>query len=89
MAQLSEETGGRIWLPETFDEMVEDGADAARLIDSQFVVTYKPKRSLAEATEGEIRRIEVVSRSVGLHVTSRRLYVVPAPAEGLDKKIMK
>ena len=89
LGKLSEESGGRIWLPETFDEMVDNGSDAARLIDSQFVVTYKPKRPLAEATEGEIRRIEVVSRRVGLHVTSRRLYVVPTTAESnvLERKI--
>ncbi len=42
LTQVSEESGGRIWLPETFDEMVENGAEVARLIDSQFVVTYKP-----------------------------------------------
>lgn len=81
LSKIAEESGGRIWLPETFDEMVENGSEAARLIDSQFVVTYKPKRPLSEAREGEIRRVEVVSRRVGLHLVSRRLYVVPTPTE--------
>lgn len=78
LSQLSEESGGRIWLPESFEEMIEDGPDVARLIDSQYVITYKPKRALASASEGEVRRIEVASRRVGLKLISRRQYVVPA-----------
>ena len=81
LSKLAEESGGRIWLPETFHEMVENGSEAARLIDSQFVVTYKPKRPLSEARKGEIRRVEVLSRRVGLHLVSRRLYVVPTATE--------
>lgn len=77
LAQLSEESGGRIWLPESFEEMIDDGPEAARLIDSQFVITYRPKRALAAAAEGEVRRIEVASRRVGLKLISRRQYVVP------------
>jgi hypothetical protein len=41
------------------------------------VVTYRPKRPLAEATPGEYRRIEVASRRVGLSLQARRGYVVP------------
>lgn len=78
LAQLSEESGGRIWLPESFAEMIDDGTEAARLIDSQYVISYKPKRSLALASAGEVRRIEVASRRVGLKLISRRQYVVPS-----------
>lgn len=83
LTALSDETGGRIWLPESFEEMIDDGAECANLIDSQYVVTYKPRRALASAPEGEIRRIQVASRRVGLKLVSRRQYVVPgknAPA---------
>jgi VWFA-related protein len=91
LARFSEESGGRIWLPETFPEMIDDGTEAARLIDSQYVVTYKPRRALASAREGEVRRIDVASRRVGLKLISRRLYVVPANAplgDGRARKVM-
>lgn len=89
LSRLADESGGRIWLPESFAEMADNGAGAAALIDSQFVVTYKPKRSLADARDGEIRRIEVASRRVGLHLTSRRFYVVPvAPNDDRDRKVV-
>ncbi|HYJ88122.1 MAG TPA: VWA domain-containing protein [Pyrinomonadaceae bacterium] len=80
LAAMAEESGGRIWLPETAEEMIDDGARAARLIDSQFVVTYKPRRSLATSREGEVRRIEVASRRVGLTLVSRRQFVIPPSA---------
>jgi hypothetical protein len=80
LTAMTEESGGRIWLPESAEEMIDDGARAARLIDSQFVVTYKPRRSLAASRNGEVRRIEVASRRVGLNLVSRRHFVVPSSA---------
>jgi VWFA-related protein len=86
LAAMAEESGGRIWLPESAEEMIDDGARAARLIDSQFVVTYKPRRSLATSREGEVRRIEVASRRVGLTLLSRRQFVIPPSASaGQDR----
>ena len=76
--QLAEETGGVAWLPETASEMMSEAAEAARDIDSQYVVTYKPQRPLAEAKPGEYRKLDVISRRVGLRVRSRRGYVVVA-----------
>ena len=64
---------------------------AARLIDSQFVVTYKPRRARALAREGEVRRIDVVSRRVGLKLVSRRQYVIPANpnnGDGRARRVM-
>ena len=78
LVSLARETGGHIWLPESFAEMVGDGTEAARLIDAEYVVTYRPKRPLAAARAGEVRRIDVVSRRVGLNLVARRFYVVPA-----------
>lgn len=78
LTTLSDETGGRIWLPESFEAMIDDGTQAARLIDSQYVVTYKPRRALASARDGETRRIDVASRRVGLKLVSRRQYFVPS-----------
>ena len=74
-AALAEETGGRILLPTTTEEMVRQGAEVAREIGAQYVVTYKPKRLLADAQAGEYRRIKVVLRRPGLNVRSRSGYV--------------
>jgi VWFA-related protein len=73
---LTEETGGRILMPVSVEEMVERGADVAREIDAQYVVTYKPKRPLRRASATEYRRIHVGSRRLGLQLRSRRGYVV-------------
>jgi hypothetical protein len=55
--------------------MIADGVATARLIDSEYVLTYKPKVPVANAPEGEVRRLEVVSRRSGLTVVSRRHYL--------------
>jgi VWFA-related protein len=91
LSRVSEESGGRMWLPGSFQEMIDDGAEAAHLIDSQYVVTYKPLRALASARAGETRRIDVASRRVGLKLVSRRQYVVPTDPpldEGRARKVM-
>jgi len=75
---LADETGGRIYLPKTGDEMIAKAKEAAREIGSEYVVTYRPKRPLADANQGEYRRIEVAARRVGLNLRSRRGYVVPS-----------
>src|SRR5215510_9655886 len=74
--QLAEETGGVAWLPETANGMILQASEAAREIDSQYVVTYRPLRPLADAKPGEYRKLQVISRRVGLRVRSRRGYVV-------------
>jgi VWFA-related protein len=78
LTAMAEETGGQIFLPKTSEEMVAQAKEAAKEIGSEYVVTYRPKRPLAEAPKGEYRRVEVASRRVGLTVRSRRGYVVPS-----------
>jgi hypothetical protein len=73
---LAEETGGRILLAGTTEEMVEQGGEVAREIDAQYVVTYQPKRPLRTAPATEYRRIHVGARRVGLTLRARRGYVV-------------
>jgi VWFA-related protein len=77
LTALADETGGKIYLPKGPDEMIEQAKEAAGEIGSEYVVTYRPKRPLAEARPGEYRRIDVASRRVGLNLRSRRGYVVP------------
>lgn len=76
LTRIAEDTNGEIFLPETPDEMIAKTATLAKNIDSQYVVTYTPKRPLSEARDGEIRTIEVTSRRAGLEVQGRRKFVV-------------
>jgi VWFA-related protein len=73
---VAEETGGDIILPASEDQLSTLTNDLVREIDSQYVVAYRPKSGVALKSEADIRRVEVVSRRVGLHVRSRRSYVV-------------
>ena len=77
LTELADETGGRIFLPISTAEMIAKGEEVARDIGAEYVVTYRPTRPLAEAKPGEYRKVEVVSRRVGLYLRSRRGYVVP------------
>jgi len=75
LTSLSKETGGNISLPETLDQMIDDGAKVAHRIDSEYLVTYRPSRALSTAAKDEVRKVEIVSRRVGLTIVSRRSYV--------------
>lgn len=74
---VAKETGGQMLLPLNRDEMLAEANEVARAIGAEYVVTYRPKRPLAEAKPGEYRRIEVAARRVGLNLQARRGYVVP------------
>ncbi len=74
--ELSEDTNGILFLPATSDEMIEKSAALAHNIDSQYVVTYTPKRPLAVSRKGEIRSIIVTSKRDGLEVIGRRKLAV-------------
>lgn len=79
LKNVADETGGKLMLPLNGQEMLTQAGEVARAIGAEYVVTYRPKRPLAEAPPGEYRRIEVASRRVGLSLHSRRGYVVPTP----------
>ena len=79
LTNVAEETGGKILLPITSDQMLAQAGEVAQAIGSEYVVSYRPKRPLADATPGEYRKVEVSSRRVGLSLRARRGYVVPTP----------
>ena len=79
LQKVAEETGGKWMLPLNSFEMMAEADEVARAIGAEYVVTYRPKRPLAEAKPGEYRRIEVASRRVGVNLQARRGYVVPTP----------
>lgn len=79
LKNVADETGGKWMLPINSDQMLAQADEVARAIGAEYVVTYRPKRPLADAKPGEYRRIEVASRRVGLSLNARRGYVVPTP----------
>jgi VWFA-related protein len=79
LTTMADETGGQIFLPKNAEEMFAQAREAAREVGAEYVLTYRPKRPLSESAKGEYRRVEVVSRRVGLTLRSRRGYVVPTP----------
>lgn len=76
LLNLTENTSGLFILPEDTEEMTEKAALVAKAIDSNYVVTYTPKRALSESKPGEIRDIEVSSRKPGLQVLAKRKLIV-------------
>jgi VWFA-related protein len=76
LKSLTDETGGRILLPDSVEGMLAEGGSVAREIDSQYVVTYSPKRPLRRAPATEYRKIHVGARRQGLSLRARRGYVV-------------
>ena len=79
LSVLSEHTGGEFFLPDTLDEMTDQARRIGQIINSQFVITYSPKRPLNDVKADEIRQIEVTSRRHGTDVrASRRLVIFGA-----------
>jgi VWFA-related protein len=83
---LTEETGGRLRQPDSEEGMSVEAAGVAREIDSQYVVTYSPKRPLRRAAATEYRRIHVGARRQGLTLRARTGYVVGTMREPERKK---
>ncbi len=76
LLKLSTDTSGLFTLPDSTDEMTDKAALIAGVIDSNYVVTYIPKRPLEESKPGESRVIEVSSKKPGLRVLAKRKLVV-------------
>jgi VWFA-related protein len=76
LLRLSENTSGMYILPESISEMITKAGLIARIIDSNYVVTYTPKRPLSESPDGETRTVEVSSKRPGLRVAARRKLIV-------------
>jgi VWFA-related protein len=76
LSVLSDYTGGEFFLPDTLEEMTDQAREIAQTINSQFVVTYTPKRPLKDVKADEIRQIEVTSRRPDVNVRASRRLVV-------------
>lgn len=76
LTKLSEVTGGVFLAPEDIESMLKSGREIAQAIDSHYVVTYIPKRSVSESPNKETRQVQVVSRRVGLKLRSKQRIVI-------------
>ena len=72
---LARETGGRVLLPNTSEEIISLSEKVARDIGAQYVVTYSPKRPFDTAV-GERRKAQASSRRIGLQLFSLREVIV-------------
>lgn len=77
LTAIAQQSGGRIFLPKSDEEMITAGAAIARDIGTQYIATYRPKRPLASASPGEYRRLSVAPRKLDLVLRARPGYVVP------------
>jgi len=78
MKTLAADTGGRLWIPLSTEDLALQGSEVAREIGTQYVVTYTPTRPLALSPATETRRVTVLPRRGGLQVRTRRVYVAAA-----------
>lgn len=81
LSVIADNTNGEIFLPEDNEEMIEKTEALAKIIDSQYVLTYTPKRALSESPDGEERIIEVTSKRAGVNVQARRKLIVRKEVE--------
>jgi hypothetical protein len=66
-------------LPGSAEEMIKEGERIGHEIGIQYEVTYRPKRPLSEALDGEYRSIKVATTRAGLEVHSPKGYVAKTP----------
>ncbi|HYG08624.1 MAG TPA: VWA domain-containing protein [Pyrinomonadaceae bacterium] len=78
MRTLAADTGGRLWIPLSAEDLALQGSEVAREIGTQYVVTYTPTRPLALSPETETRRVVVLPRRGGLQLRTRRVYIAAA-----------
>lgn len=79
LTALAAETGGVIFLPRSAEDMIKQGEQLSREIGVQYVITYRPKRPLSSALEGEYRTIKIGTTRAGLRVHGPRGYVSKSP----------
>jgi Ca-activated chloride channel family protein len=68
LSKISEETGGRIYLPDSFDNLSDAYQQVADELRSQYVIFYTPTNS---ERDGSYRAVRVKVNQKGYHVTTR------------------
>lgn len=80
LAALAEDTGGMFQAPEQPQTMWLLAVDIAKAIGAQYVVTYIPTKSFADAPDDATRKIRVGTHCSGVQIRSRHK-VVLKPSE--------
>jgi hypothetical protein len=75
LTMLAENFGGRIFLPGSTDEALQQGNELAGEIGATCVLTYTPKRPIDFDADTRPRRLEVFPRRTGLRVRALRTTV--------------
>jgi von Willebrand factor type A domain len=73
---IAEDGNGEFFLPVNYEEMITDSVFLAQTIDSQYVVTYAPKKVIGESVTDEIRLIEISSKRDGLRAEGKRKFIL-------------
>ncbi len=68
LTRIAEETGGRIFLPNSFDDLDVAYQQVAEELRSQYVIFYTPTNA---TRDGSYRAVRVKVKQSGLHVTTR------------------
>jgi Ca-activated chloride channel family protein len=68
LTRIAEETGGRIFLPSSFDELGDAYQQVADELRSQYVISYAPTNA---ARDGRYRAIRIKLKNPAYHATSR------------------
>lgn len=81
LENVSKDTGGVSQSPEELQTMWKLALEIATAIDSNYVITYTPKKPFAESPVGETRKIRVSSYLDGVEIRSREKIVPVSPLE--------
>jgi VWFA-related protein len=74
LAQLAEETGGRVFYPYRLDDLEQSFQDIGTELRSQYSLGYYPTN---HSTEAKFRRIKITADRKGLIVRARKGYFNP------------
>lgn len=72
---LAEDSGGIFQAPESLETMWLFAVEVAHAVDANYVITYTPKRPIAESPNGEARKIRVGSHRNGVQIRARQKIV--------------
>lgn len=73
---LATDTGGIYQAPEELGTMFKLAMEIAKAVDSQYVITYTPKKPFTNSADGENRRVMVSSHCEGVKIQSRQKIVI-------------
>jgi hypothetical protein len=76
LQSVGQDTGGIFRAPEDLDGMLKLATEIAKAIDSQYVVTYMPKKPFRRLEDNESRKVRVSTYCEGVEIQSRQKIVL-------------